>query len=102
MLPFSFSFKVPTEEMPLAGSTKSAVVARQRRLYSRHVGNVYSKMSSPICLRPSCCVMKLSLGKIQHTHLLTAVKGPTVDQNADTAKVQLYEPMSFIGLQECG
>ena len=36
-------------------------------------------------------------GKMQHTHLLTPDREPTTDQSTDTTKVQLGEPVSFVG-----
>ena len=43
------------------------------------------------------CVTKLP-GKMQHTCLLTPDRDLTRDQCTDTTKVQLGEPMSFIGV----
>ena len=43
-----------------------------------------------------CCMTKLFLGKMLHTRLLTIGRESMTNQNTDTAKVQLGEPMSFI------
>lgn len=42
------------------------------------------------------------LGEMQHTFLLTTNRKPTTDPSIDTIKVQLGEPMSFIGITHRG
>lgn len=41
---------------------------------------------------------KLSLEETKHTYLFTPDMKPTVPQSMDTTKVQLSEPMGFIGV----
>ena len=47
----------------------------------------------------SCCVTKLFIGRC-NTHLLTPARDLLTIQSTDTTKVQLGEPMSFVGVAD--